>query len=438
VPVAHLGDALFPILVFAHFDGPMLQSHYANPRYAGGFELDEFFNVAMQLASILASIHTQQFIHRDLTAANVLYDAHTRDVRVIDFGISTPFPSHTGSAKHVVKQLQGTLHYLSPEQTGRIGRIVDYRTDIFSLGVVLYQMLTGCLPLSKGTGPDMQDNLQLVHAILTQVPPTPAQLRPASIPLVLSHIIMKCIEKDPDDRYQSAFGLSVDLRSCLQLTQSLAAPPAGSLSFPLPLFQLGVWDQAAVFAVSKKLYGCSEAVSTLQRALESMLATRKTHVVAIRGSPGSGKSALIASVFSPLLAPKSLLLVSSKLEEHHRQPFACLKQITNQLLLHFLTLSTSRLQAWKKSCLELFAGNGSLITQLFPVLEQIIGVQPPVRELAAQETQQRFNYLLTHFLCSFASQTKPLVIVFDGESDTHRTCQLRCFRIPHRIAWLRS
>jgi serine/threonine protein kinase len=170
VPVAHLGDALFPILVFAHFDGPMLQSHYANPRYAGGFELDEFFNVAMQLASILASIHTQQFIHRDLTAANVLYDAHTRDVRVIDFGISTPFPSHTGSAKHVVKQLQGTLsvqrrsfgaraasacshiyvahtlvllrmrllvsHYLSPEQTGRIGRIVDYRTDIFSLGVV--------------------------------------------------------------------------------------------------------------------------------------------------------------------------------------------------------------------------------------------------------------------------------------------------------------
>jgi serine/threonine protein kinase len=152
---------------------------------------------------------------------------------------------------------------------------------------VLYQMLTGCLPLSKGTGPDMQDNLQLVHAILTQVPPTPAQLRPASIPLVLSHIIMKCIEKNPDDRYQSAFGLSVDLRSCLQLTQSLAAPPPGSLSFPLPLFQLGVWDQAAVFAVSKKLYGCSEAVSTLQRALESMLATRKTHVVAIRGSPGS-------------------------------------------------------------------------------------------------------------------------------------------------------
>ena len=379
--------------------------------------------MAMQLSSITASIHAQQFIHRDLTAANVLYDARTRDVRVIDFGISTPFPSHTGSAKHVAKQLQGTLHFLSPEQTGRIGRIVDYRTDIFSLGVVLYQMLTGRLPLQRassgggggGGGAEPQDNLQLVHAILTQVPPSPAQLRPAAIPQILSAIIMKCIEKNPDDRYQSAFGLSVDLRSCLQLTQSLAAPSSdsGSPIFSLPLFQLGVWDQAAVFAVSKKLYGCGAAVATLQRALESMLATRRTHVVAIRGSPGSGKSALIASVFSPLLASKSLLLVSSKLEEHHRQPFACLKQITNQLLLHFLTLSTRQLHAWKKSILELFAGNGSLITQLFPVLEQIIGVQPPVRELAAQETQQRFNYLLTHFLCSFASQSKPLVIVFD-------------------------
>lgn len=119
-------------------------------------------------------------------------------------------------------------------------------------------------------------------------------------------------------------------------------------------------------------------------------------------------------MFSGLGSSKSaLLFVSSKLEEHHRQPFACLKQITNQLLLHFLTLSTSRLQNWKRKILELFNGNGSLITQLFPVLEQIIGVQPPVKDLPAQETQQRFNYLLTHFLCSFASKEKPLVIVFD-------------------------
>ena len=127
----------------------------------------------------------------------------------------------------------------------------------------------------------------------------------------------------------------------------------------------------------------------------------------------AGKTALVQSVFSPLLNGKSLLFVSSKLAEHHRQPFACLKQVTNQLLLHFLTLSSAKLAAWKEQTLELFAGNGSLITQLFPVLEQIIGVQPPVKELAAQETQHRFNYLLTHFLCSFASRAKPLVMLLD-------------------------
>jgi serine/threonine protein kinase len=170
VPVPYLCDALFPILVFAHFDGPMLASHYRNPRYAHGFELDEFFNMSIQLATIVASIHTQQFIHRDITSANILYEPRSAQVKLIDFGISTPFPTHNQSAKHVSKQLQGTLLFLSPEQTGRVGRIVDYRTDIFSLGTCLYQMLTGCVPLAMSVaGADMMDSVQLVHAILTQV-----------------------------------------------------------------------------------------------------------------------------------------------------------------------------------------------------------------------------------------------------------------------------
>jgi predicted ATPase len=180
-----------------------------------------------------------------------------------------------------------------------------------------------------------------------------------------------------------------------------------------PLFKLGVWDQAAVFCVSKQLYGRENAVQLLKRSLDSMLHTRRTHVVAVRGVAGAGKSALIQTVFAPLLASKSLLFVSSKLEEHHRQPFACLKHVENQLLLHFLTLSTKNLQAWKRSILEMFAGNGSLITQLFPVLTEVIGAQPPVRDLPPQETQQRFNFLLTHFLASFATQEKPICIVFD-------------------------
>ena len=194
--------AELPLKVVSLFAPIFSMSSQGTPRYSRGFDLDEFFDVAMQLSSILASIHAQQYIHRDLTSANILYQPKTRDVRVIDFGISTPFPSQSNQSGHVSKQLQGTLHFLSPEQTGRIGLIVDYRTDVFSLGVVLYQMLTGSLPLLKGSGTgEFADNLQMVHAILTQVPQSPAALRPTVIPIVLSNIVMKCIEKNPDDRY---------------------------------------------------------------------------------------------------------------------------------------------------------------------------------------------------------------------------------------------
>lgn len=150
-------------------------------------------------------------------------------------------------------------------------------------------MLTGRLPLDVCFGADSSpstDPLQLVHAILTTIPPTPQSLKP-SVPQVLSNMIMKCLEKNPDARYQSAFGLSVDLRSCAQVSQALSAPLSGSLNFPT--FPLGVWDSAAVYAVSKKLYGRETAVATLHQALDQMLSRGTTHVVAIRGSPGSGQ-----------------------------------------------------------------------------------------------------------------------------------------------------
>jgi serine/threonine protein kinase len=140
VPLPHMQDARLPILVLDYFDGAMLGSHYWNPRFEMGFELEEFFHIAGQLAHILAAIHDCSFIHRDLTSSNILYQARTRIVRVIDFGISTPFFAHNNQVAHVTKQLQGTLHFLSPEQTGRIGRIVDWRTDIYSLGCVMYQV----------------------------------------------------------------------------------------------------------------------------------------------------------------------------------------------------------------------------------------------------------------------------------------------------------
>jgi serine/threonine protein kinase len=281
VPVPQLPEALYPILVFDCFDGPTLQQHYSTPRYASGFDFEEFYLTAISLASIVASIHSHQYIHRDITSSNILYQPKTREVRLIDFGISSAFPNRSNPSSLVSKQLQGTLQFLSPEQTGRIGRIVDHRTDLFSLGCVLYQMLTGVLPITLPKSGGDIDSLQIVHSILTKVPPTPHQLNP-SIPLVLSNIVMRCIEKSPDDRYLSAFGLSVDLRSCSRLRSTEGATTISSS------FELGVWDEAAVFSVSKKLYGCESFVAMVQRSLDMMLKNGRTHVVAIRGAPGSG------------------------------------------------------------------------------------------------------------------------------------------------------
>jgi serine/threonine protein kinase len=140
VPVPGISGSLFPILVFSYFDGPSLSTHYSNPRYARGMDLEESLPLSLQLAEIVAAIHSQGVLHRDISASNILYAPDTREARIIDFGISTSFPTLANQAAHIAKQLQGTLLYLSPEQTGRIGRIVDHRSDIYSLGVCLYQV----------------------------------------------------------------------------------------------------------------------------------------------------------------------------------------------------------------------------------------------------------------------------------------------------------
>ena len=288
-------------------------------------------------------------------------------------------------------------------------------------------MLTGQLPFRRTE--DMNSNLQLVHLIVSQMPPTPRDILP-TVPLILSDIIMKCLQKNPDARYQSMLGLLVDLRSARDLLIHVGVlPPSTSSSTIISFssgngaallaradthtFELGVYDTCAIFRPSKKLYGRGGEVAELMQSFERMMQTGRSHVAFVRGLPGSGKSRLIQHVFSTVLVQRQVLYVSAKLEEYSRQPFACIKEVVNQVLLHFLTLSSAQLSEWRTKILQLCAGNGALMIQLFPVLGQILGPQPQVQELPAQETAARLTHLLTHFLCSFATPNRPVVLFFD-------------------------
>jgi serine/threonine protein kinase len=407
-------------------------------------------------------------VHRDISAANILLlpstATHDFKVKVIDFGLAGAVPTRQqvqasmqpalgGDAVFKKRAMQGTLLYLPPECTGQMSRMSDQRADIYSLGAVLYQMLTGELPLKRDKvdttdGKELEGIDSFVQKILHQVP-TPAHVLRPWVPVILSNIVAKCLQKNPDARYSTACGLLADLKRVQMNHEAMVAAEASGATVeeepedasPAPVatpatfssfsvlgltnFQLGQYDDASIFRISPKLYGREHHFEQLHACLNRMVTDGAAHVVSVRGAPGSGKTSLIHSIFQPLLQRQSMLFVSSKLEQYQRQPFAAIRQVVNALLLHVLTFPTSQLHSWKTVVLSVLHGNGSLLLPLFPALEQIIGAQPPAADLPAQETAARLIQLLVDFLCLFAQKERPLVCFFvRSHHSVHRSLLL--------------
>ncbi|MBD2562726.1 MULTISPECIES: AAA family ATPase [Nostoc] len=359
------------------------------------FKLEEFITIAIKTTESLAAIHTANIIHKDINPANIVYNPETGQVKIIDFGISTRLSQENQTICNI-NQLEGTLAYIAPEQTGRMNRGIDYRSDFYSLGVTFYEVLTHQLPFVSN------DPMELVHCHIAQHPKPPHELIP-SIPLTVSNIIIKLLDKIPEERYQSAWGIKADLETCLEQLKTL-----GQIS----QFSLGSQDISDKFHIPQKLYGREQEITQLLTTFDRV-SQGTTEIILVSGYSGIGKSALVNEIHKPITHRRGYF-IHGKFDQLQRDiPYAAITQAFGDLIRQLLSESEITLQTWKQTILEALGNNGQTIIDVIPDLEKIIGKQLPVEQLAATEAQNRFNLFFERFISIFTQKEHPLVIFLD-------------------------
>jgi predicted ATPase/serine phosphatase RsbU (regulator of sigma subunit) len=357
--------------------------------------VNAFFNIALSIVQILEGLYKNRVIHKDIKPQNILINPETLEVKLIDFSISTLLPRESQEIQSP-KVLEGTLAYMSPEQTGRMNRGIDYRTDFYSLGVTFYELLTQQLPFSS------TDPMELVHCHIAQTPTPPISKNPA-IGQMVNDIIMKLMAKTAENRYQSAFGLRVDLELCQQQWNAHGR---------ITPFELGQRDISDRFYIPEKLYGREAEVATLLAAFDRISEDR-SEMMLVAGFSGIGKTVLVNEVHKPIVRQRGYF-IKGKFDQFKRDiPFSALVQAFQTLMRQLLTESTAGVQVWKTKILEALGDNGQVLIEVIPELEKIVGPQPPVPELTGSAAQNRFNLLFHKFINVFTSAEHPLVIFLD-------------------------
>ncbi len=373
------------------FRGQPLDKLFREP-----MEITAFLRYATRIAGALAELHHAGVIHKNIKPQSILFDSDTGEVRIIDMRLAVRLPRDAPAARGP-SVLEGTLAYISPEQTGRINRWVDDRTDLYSLGVTFYEMLTGKLPFQ------VSDPLEWVHCHLARVPPPPTALR-KEIPGPLSDIVMKLLSKAAEDRYQSAHGLKIDLEACLARWLS-----AGSID-PFPL---GTRDVPDRFQIPQRLYGREAEIQRLIGAFDRVVNHGRPELVLVSGYSGIGKSSLVHELHKPIVRSRGLF-ASGKFDQYKRNiPYATLVQALQKLVLEILTASEEDLGAVRQELKAALGANGQVMVDLVPEVELIIGKQPPAPELALADAQHRQNLVFRQLLGVFASEQRPVVIFLD-------------------------
>jgi PAS domain S-box-containing protein len=353
-----------------------------------------FLCVAIGLASALGHVHRRGLIHKDIKPANALVD-EAGNVWLIGFGIASRLPrEHQPPVP--LEIIAGTLAYMAPEQTGRMNRSMDARSDLYSLGVTLYQMLTGDLPFAAA------DPLEWVHCHIAREPVSPAER--AAVPEPLSSLTMKLLAKNAEERYQTASGLEADLRRCLAQWQSDGRIDA---------FPLGAHDASDRLLIPEKLYGREGEIDVLLAAFDRVVIHGTSELVLVSGYSGIGKSSVVNELHKVLVPPRGLF-ASGKFDQYKRDiPYTTLAQAFQTLVRQILVKSEAEVGHWRHVLQEALGPNGQIIIDLIPEVEFIVGKQPPVPDLPPQDARNRFQLVFRRFLGAFARPEHPIALFLD-------------------------
>src|SRR5262245_8537571 len=390
-PLALERDLVPPMLVLEDPGGEFLEGRLGRP-----MPLELFLRIALSLAEAVAKLHQSGLIHKDLKPAHLLVDPINDTVRLTGFGIASRLPRERPTADPP-EVIAGTLAYMAPEQTGRMNRSIDTRSDLYAVGVLLYQMLTGCLPFAAS------EPMEWVHCHIARRPVPPDERLPG-VPAALSAIVMKLLAKTAEERYQTAAGLAADLQRCLAEWQT------GGCIEP---FVPGVRDIPDRLHIPEKLYGRELEVGSLVAAFERVVMEGAPELVLVSGYSGIGKSAVVNELHKVLVPPRGLL-ASGKFDQYKRDiPYSTLVQALQSLVRPLLGKSEADLASWRATLLEALGPNGRLMTDLVPELNLVIGEQPPVFELPPQDAQRRFQLVFRRFIGVFARAEHPLALFLD-------------------------
>lgn len=381
-----------PALVLEDFGGRSLGE------LLGGtpMPMDRFLPLAMAIARAVSEIHQAGIVHKDVKPENILVNPASFELKLADFGLASRRPREQPPAQPP-RLIEGSLPYLSPEQTGRMNRAIDHRSDLYALGVTFFQMLTAKLPFAA------KDPVEWVHCHVARAPPSPSALVP-EVPEPIARIVSKLLAKMPEDRYQTAGGLVADLERCSAQWQACGR---------VETFPLGKDDVLNRLEIPHKLYGREREAAALLSAFDAVATTSAPALVMVSGYSGVGKSALVHALHKPIVEKRGYFL-AGKFDQYKRDiPYATLAQAFQALVRQILGESEARIKGWRDALREALGPNGQLMVHFIHELELILGPQPPVPELPVQQAQYRFQMAFRQLIGVFAQAAHPLVLFLD-------------------------